>query len=219
VRESFWLATDRFDYLSRNDGIKPETLAKLKTGWLPDSRYYELRRIKYPWRYQLTGNARMLEFKEFKESKDNNERFYIGPWMLDTYQHLGAMRGVPVAATFWFNDNAGKRHSIYLGFFNGERVIGEKNVSEVRAAFEKLFPKRELWQNDFVPGEKDMATLRIHVSDDFNTYSASLVKGDVEVDIQIYRAQFFNLEPYTHWPKGVTPDKAAIQRLTYGPDA
>jgi hypothetical protein len=46
VRESFWLATDRFDYLSRNDGIKPETLAKLKTGWLPDSRYYELRRIK-----------------------------------------------------------------------------------------------------------------------------------------------------------------------------
>jgi hypothetical protein len=215
VRESFWLASDRWDYLKNNDGIKPETLAKLKTGWLPDNLYYRQRRIKYPWRYRMTGNARLLEFKD---SQDNNERFYIGPWQMAMYNSMGALRGVPIAATFWFVDNAGKRHSIYLGFFKGDRVTGEKNVSEGRNAFETIFPKRELWQNDLVPGEDDMATVVIRVSDDLQTYSTSLVKGNTVLSFPAHRAQFFNLEPYTHWPKGVTPDAAAIKRLQNGPD-
>ncbi len=215
VRKSFWLATDRWDYLKHNDGIKPETLAKLKTGWLPDNLYYRQRRIKYPWRYRMTGNARLLEFKD---SQDNQENFYTGPWQIAMYNSIGALRGVPIAATFWFVDNAGKRHSIYLGFFNGDRVTGEENVSEGRAAFETMFPKRELWQNDLVPGEDDMATVVIRVSDDLQTYSTSLVKGNTALSFPAHRAQFFNLEPYTHWPKGVTPDAAAIKRLQNGPD-
>ncbi len=220
VRESFWLY-ERWDHISGlgtygRTSLKRETVEKLKTGWLPDNLYYRQRRIKYPWRYRMTGNARLLEFKD---SQDNNERFYTGPWQMEMYNSIGALRGVPIAATFWFVDNAGKRHSIYLGFFNGDRVTGEKNVSEGRDAFEVMFPKRELWQNDLVPGEEDMATLVIRVSDDLQTYSTSLVKGTTALSYPAHRAQFFNLEPYTHWPKGVTPDAAAIKRLQNGPEA
>ena len=220
VRESFWLY-ERWGHISGRGtygrtSLTRETVDKLKAGWVPDNLYYRQRRIKYPWRYRMTGNARLLEFKD---SQDNNERFYTGPWQMAMYNSLGAMRGVPVAATFWFVDKAGQRHSIYLGFFKGERVTGEKDVSDGWAAFEAVFPKRDVSQNDFVPGEEDMATLEIHVSDDLQTYSTSLAKGNTVVDFPAHRAQFFNLEPYTHWPKGVTPDAAAIKRLQNGPDA
>lgn len=216
TKPAFPLDPDRWAYLSDGTKLKPETVAKLKSGWLPDTAYYEMQRIKYPWRYRLSGNARL---DEIEERQGNQEHFYYGPWQMPEYKNLGAMRGVPEGAVFWFTDKAGKRHRVAIDFSGKARVAGEQDISEMFAAFEQVFPKHELWQNDYLPSEDEMATVDIHVSEDFKTYTATLIKGNQSVPLKIYGTQLFDLEPYAHayLQKSPTPEQRKL--LVNGPDA
>jgi len=214
------LTANRWDEMSDlgtyRTGLKPETVAKLKTGWMPELAYYLKQRTKYPWRYRMSGNAHLLEIME---GQGNQEHFYVGPWMMGLYKSTAEMRGIPSAATLWFNDLKGKRHSLWLGFYSKERVAGEPDLGAVWDAFETVFPGRKPEDNDYLPGDNDMATLDIHVSDDLKTYTATLIKGEQRINIPIGDTQFFDLEPYAHGPGQPTRKPEVVKLLQNGPEA
>ncbi|WP_382325428.1 hypothetical protein ACFJI0_13155 [Hydrogenophaga sp. UC242_53] len=106
-----------------------------------------------------------------------------------------------------------------MSFSLRERAVSESDLSEVRAAFDELFPKRTLEDNDYLPGEADMARVEVHVSDDFRRFTATLVKGDVRLPLPVGKTQHFELEPFTHWPgnktEEITPEERRL--FQYGP--
>lgn len=212
---AFPINADRWKIISQSTALKPETVAKLKSGWLPSADRYLQQRIKYPWRYSMSGNGRLLEFTE---TQGNQEHFYIAPWMLQQYQNTATMRGVAQTTTMWFNDMQGRRHSVFLPFYTQKPVAGEPDLTPIWQAYEKLFPGRKVEDNDYWPGEQDMATLDIHVSDDLKTFTATLIKGDQRIPLPIGKTQFFDLEPFAHWPGQATPPADVIKRFQGGPD-
>ncbi|NDF45230.1 MAG: hypothetical protein EB125_05960, partial [Betaproteobacteria bacterium] len=64
-------------------------------------------------------------------------------------------------------------------------------------------------------------TVEVHVGDDFKTFTASLVKGDLRLPLPIGKHQHFFLEPYTHWPSIKTEEiSPEVRRLfQHGPGA
>ncbi len=193
----------------------PATVEELKGGWMPPADYYLQQRVKYPWRYVMSGNARLLEFTE---TQGNQEHFYVGPWSLSEYQNNATMRGVPETTVMWFNDLQGKRHSIYLPLYRTKRVAGEPDIAEIWNAFKIVFPGRKLEDNNYWPSELDMATVDIHVSDDLKTYTASLIWRDQRIPLSVGKTQFFDLEPFAHAEGQDTPAPDVIKRLQSGPD-
>ena len=216
---TFTLMEDRWKALA-GGRLKPETLERIKAGWVPDPIWYmRTIRVKYPWRHRLTGNV--SQTTELESYQGNAEAQSVGAWEMALYQATTAMRGIPETAKFWFTDKAGTRHHLWLSFSLRERAVSEKDLSEVRAAFEQVFPGRTLEDNDYLPNEKDMATVEVHVSDDFKTFTASLVRGEVRLPLPVGKTQHFVLEPYTHWPgnksEEITPQERRLFQL--GPDA
>jgi len=196
--------------------MEPETLEKLKQGWLPDNLYYKKQRTKYPWRFAMTGNAQMLEFKE---RYGNQESTYVHPWQLAAYQSMGQMRGIPASARFIFNDRQGKRYKLFFKFSSANRVAGEADLSSVWAAFKKMFPGRTPENSDDIPGNADMATVEVNASDDLKTFTATLVKGDQRIPLPGRGTQLLPLEPWANNYGGPTPPPGVIKRQQYGPDA
>lgn len=204
---------DRWKHLGL---LKPETVAKLKQGWLPGNVYYKKQRTKYPWRFAMTGNARLLEFKE---RFGNQEGDYIHPWQMMTYRNIGQMRGIPQNALFIFNDKEGKRYKLVFKLFDQYRVSGEPDLSGVWAAFEKMFPGRTAEDNAYAPGGADMATVEVHASDDLKTFTATLVKGDQRIPLPGQGTQVLPLEPWSNNYGNPTPPPEVIKLQQHGPDA
>lgn len=202
------------------DRLKPETIVRIDAGWRPDAMWYMRHiRVKFPWRHVMTGNvSRVTELESYQ---GNAEAETVGQWEMNTYQQIHRMRGIPNTAKFWFHDRQGKRHYLWLEFCLRERAVSEDDLSEVRAAFDELFPGRTLEDNDYLPGEADMAQVEVHVSDDFRRFTATLVKGEVRLPLPVGRTQHFVLEPFTHWPKvkteRLTPEMREL--FQYGPPA
>lgn len=214
TKPAFPINPNRWEKLS-DHALKPETVERLKVGWVPDNTYYRKQRIRYPWRYRMSGNAKLLEFEEIQ---GNQEHFYFGPWQMANYNSMGAMRGIPSSATFWFNDDKGKRHSLFMRLSTTFRVNTERDLSAVWAAFETAFPKQELWQNDYAPSEDEMATVDVNLSEDLGHCTATLVKGSQRIDLPIGRLILLDLAPYAHWNGQETPTPEEIKRLVNGPD-
>ncbi len=216
---TFKLMEDRWRALAAGR-IQPQTIERIKAGWVPSASWYMRDiRVKYPWRHRLTGNARRIV--ELESYQGNAEAQTIGAWEMNIYATSAVMRGIPKTAKFWFDDLTGKRHHLWVSFSLRDRALSEKDLSEVRAAFEQVFPKRQLEDNAYLPGEKDMATVEVHVGDDFKTFTASLVKGDLRLPLPIGKHQHFFLEPYTHWPSIKTEEiSPEVRRLfQHGPGA
>ena len=216
---TFTLMEDRWKALA-GGRLKPETLERIKAGWVPDPSWYmRTIRVKYPWRHRLTGNVSQVT--ELESYQGNAEALSVGAWEMALYQSSTAMRGVPDTAKFWFSDRNGTRHHLWLSFSLRERALSDSDLTEVRAAFEQIFPGRKMEDNDFLPNEQDMATVEVHISDDFKTFTASVVKGDMRVPLPVGKTQHFVLEPYTHWPgnktEQITPEQRRLFQL--GPDA
>jgi len=216
---TFTLMEDRWAALKAGR-IKPEALERIKAGWRPDPAWYMRHiRVKYPWRHRLTGNVSQLI--ELESYQGNAEAQTVGAWEMGLYQSTTAMRGIPKTAKFWFNDLAGKRHHVWVSFSLRERALSEKDLSEVQTAFEQMFGKRKLEDNNYMPGEQDMATVEVNIGDDFKTLTASLVKGDMRLPLPIGKRQHFALEPNTHWPAQRTEKMKpeVVKLFQYGPDA
>jgi len=212
---TFTLMEDRWQAL-QGGRLQPATLEKIKNGWVPDPDWYMRHiRVKFPWRHRLTGNvAQLIELESFQ---GNAESESVGAWEMKVYNLLNVMRGIPDTAKFWFIDRTGQHHHIWVSFFLRERALSESDLSEVRAAFDHLYPHRQLEDNDDLPSDADMATVEVHVSDDFKTLTASLVKGEVRLPLPVGRTQHFALNPWAHWPKQPTPEPEIRQLFQYGP--
>jgi hypothetical protein len=212
---TFTLMEDRWKTLE-GGGLKPTTLEKIKNGWVPDPNWYMRHiRVKFPWRHRLTGNvAQLIEMESYQ---GNAEAESVGAWEMSVYNLLNVMRGIPETAKFWFIDRSGQHHHIWLSFSLRERAVSESDLSEIRAAFDQIFPNRQLEDNDYLPSDADMATVEVHVSDDFKTLTASLVKDEVRLPLPVGRTQHFALNPWAHWPKQPTPEPAIRQLFQYGP--
>ncbi len=216
---TFTLMADRWKALA-GGRLKADTLERIKAGWVPDPGWYmRAIRVKFPWRHRLTGNV--TQMTELESYQGNAEAQSVGAWEVALYQNTTAMRGIPKTAKFWFIDRAGTRHHLWLSFSLRERALSEKDLTEVRAAFDLMFPGRTLEDNEYLPREQDMATVDVHVSDDFKTFTANLVKGDMRLPLPVGKTQHFVLEPYTHWPgnkaEDITPEERRLFQL--GPDA
>lgn len=217
---TFTLMEDRDRVLLKGGRIKPETLARIHAGWVPDPAWYmRTIRVKYPWRHRLTGNVSRIT--ELESYQINGESQSVGAWEIGLYPHATTMCTVPVAAKFWFHDKAGNRHHLWLSFSLRDRAVSEEDVTEVRAAFEQMFPGRTLEDNVYAPLEQDMATVEVNISDDFKTISANLVKGDVRLPLPVGKTQHFALEPFTHWPGMKSEEVTSKQRRLFaeGPGA
>ncbi len=190
--------------------MKPETIERAKAGWRPDAMWYMQHiRVKFPWRHVLTGNvSRVTELYCYQA---NGEAENIGQWEINTYTQVNRLRAIPDTAKFWFHDREGNRHHLWLEFSLRERAVSESDLSEVRAAFDQVFPGRTLETNDWLPGDEDMARVEVHIPDDFKRYTAFLVKGDLRLPLPVGRVQHFELEPHTHWP-GQTSEKQTPAR-------
>lgn len=215
---TFTLMEDRWKALA-GGRLQADTLDRIKAGWVPDPAWYmRTIRVKYPWRHRLTGNVSQMT--ELESYQGNAESQTVGAWEVMLYQNTTAMRGIPKTAKFWFTDKAGTRHHLWLSFSLRERALSEKDLTEVRAAFEQMFPGRKLEDNDYLPNEHDMATVEVHVSDDCKAFTASLVKGDRRVPLPVGKTQHYELEPYTHWLGNksgeITPEERRLFLL--GPD-
>ena len=216
---TFTLMEDRWKALA-GGRLKPETLELIKAGWVPDPTWYmRTIRVKYPWRHRLTGNVSQVT--ELESYQGNAEAQSVGAWEMALYQSSTAMRGVPDTAKFWFSDRRGKRHHLWLSFALRDRAVSESDLSEVRAAFDRIFPGRKMEDNDFLPNEQDMATVEVNISDDFKTFTASVVKGDMRLPIPVGKTQHFALEPHTHWPGNKSEDLSPEVRRLFqlGPEA
>ncbi len=211
---TFKIHTPRLDYLSKS--LKPETVAKITSGLRPNANYYMRRqRIMYPWRYSMSGNAKLVEYND---RLGNTERSTVWPYELAAKQQLPRLRGAPREAQLFFNDKDGKRHSVYIEFFTHFRVSTEPYLEPVWAALEKMFPGRTLEKNMDLPSEADMATLDVNVSDDLKTFTATLIKGDMRLPLPVApRPQVLDLEPYSHWLGVETPPPHVVKWLKEGP--
>lgn len=193
---SFALTEDRWLGLGR---MTPPTHERVKAGWRPDPMWYMRHiRVKFPWRHVLTGNVSHVT--ELESHQGNAEAENFGQWEMGSYTQINRLRGIPKTAFFWFHDKQGKRHYLWLQFSLRERAVSEMDLSEVRAAFDQVFPGRQLEDNDWLPGDADMAQVEVNVSDDFKRITAFLVKGDVRLPLPVGKTQHFELEPFTHWP-------------------
>ncbi len=203
ISSDFYKLLDRWDVLGgvgkyeKGGGVTKESFDQLKTGWTPPPIDYIQRRVKFPWRYKVVGNARLVEFQDIQ---GNEEYQFIWNQDLSLYNLVARMRGIPGAATFWFVDSDGDRHSLFITFKRGERVTGEPDYSSVRQAFEQIFGKRELADNAYAPGNEDMATLEIDVGPllhgpNSQGYTATLVKGNKRVPLKITDSQINDLKP------------------------
>jgi hypothetical protein len=214
---TFTLAEDRWIGLGR---MSAKTHERVKAGWRPDAMWYMRHiRVKFPWRHVMTGNvSRVTELESYQ---GNAEAETVGQWEMATYTQIHRLRGIPETAKFWFHDLQGKRHHLWLSFYLRERAVSEADLSEVRAAFDELFPGRTLEDNDELPGEADMARVVVNVNEDFSRITATLVKGDVRLPLPVGKTQHFELEPFTHWPgnktEAITPEVRHL--FLYGPPA
>ncbi len=211
----FPLREDRWQELS-GGRAKPETIERIKAGWVPDPSYYMRRiRVKFPWRFKLTGDvSRVTDVLSYEA---NTESTAYGTWEMDSYQTINQLHALPEAAKFWFHDLTGKRHYLWLRFWKRERAVSEADMTEMFTAFEQVLGKRTLEDNSFVPGDTDMATVEVHVGDDFQTITANLVKGTVRVPLPVGRTQHFELEPYAYWSGNPTPPADVIKLFQEGP--
>ncbi len=211
----FPLREDRWQELS-GGRAKPATIERIKAGWVPDPSYYMRRiRVKFPWRFRLIGAvARVTDILSYEA---NAESTAYGAWEMGLYQTVNTMHAVPEAATFWFHDFAGKRHYLWLEFWKRERAVSEADMTEVFEAFEQVLGKRTLEGNLFAPNDDDMATVEVHVGEDFQTVAASLVKGLVRVPLPVGRTQHAELQPYAYWSGNPTPSAEVIKLFQEGP--
>jgi hypothetical protein len=214
---AFPLREDRWEELS-GGRAKPATIERIKAGWVPDPAYYMRRiRVKYPWRFKLTGEvSRVTDMLSFESSAESTA---YGAWEMGLYQLTNVMRAPPTTAFFWFHDLAGKRHYLWLEFWRKERAVSEADMTEMFAAFEQVLGKRTVEDNLFAPNDADMATVEVHVGEDFQTITASLVKGTVRVPLPVGRTQHFSLEPYAYWNGNPTPSAEVIRLFQEGPPA
>ena len=212
---TFKIRENRWDQINFN--IKtPETLANLKKGLTGNPDYYMARqRVMYPWRYAMSGNAVLVEYSDRLGNTDNST---VWPYEFAAVQAQARLRGAPREVRLIFNDKTGQRRSVYLEFFTQYRVNLEPDLSAVWLTMDKMFPQRTLQTNSVPPAEEEMATLDIHVSDDLQTYTATLIKGDVRMPLAIApNPQIYKLEPYSHFRGIESPPPHIVKLIKEGP--
>ncbi|MET3122274.1 hypothetical protein AAKU67_001868 [Oxalobacteraceae bacterium GrIS 2.11] len=214
---TFTLNEDRWKELAAWD-FKPETIELIKNGWRADPSWYmRYISVKFPWRHALAGNvSRLIELDSYQGS---GEFETIGAWELSLYKVANVMRGIPETAKFWFNDRSGQRQYLWLEFNLRYRAGREADLHEVRAAFDQLFPGRQLEDNAYMPGDDDMATVEVTVGDDPDEISAALVKGATRIPLPVGRVQRFALQPGAHWNGQPTPKPEIVRLFQTGPGA
>lgn len=101
----------------------------------------------------------------------------------------------------------------WMSFSLRERAVSESDLSEVRAAFDQVFPGRQLEDNQQMPGDDDMATVEVHIPDNFKGYTATLVKGNVRLPLPIGASQHFDLEGSSRFWRDGEPDPPDVIKL------
>lgn len=208
---TFTLDEDRWGNLAAGK-LSPATLERIKRGWVPDPSWYMRHiRVKFPWRFKLTGNvSRMTELSAYF---GNTEAQSVWAWEMPLYPTVAELRGIPDTCKFWLHDREGKRHYVWVSFSLRDRAVSESDLSEVRAAFDQVFPGRKLEDNDLLPGDADMATVEVHIPDDFKKFTATLVKGNMRLPLPIGERQHFNLEGSSHFWNDDEPDAPELIKL------
>jgi hypothetical protein len=195
-------------------------VAKLKTGWLPTPEYYQMARVKYPYRIEMTGNAQLVEYQG---RYANKEREFV--LNRDLAKAQTQLKGAPEDLWLFFNDKQGQRHSVRIDFYQKGRIkaepdmngfIGEPDISTVWDAFHKLMPNRTIADNDKPVNDTDMATLEIHMSEDMGEVLAYLVKGNQRIELPLYKAELEDLKPYSYYQDEESPPAEVIERIKNG---
>ena len=212
---TFTLQEDRWKEL-KAWRFKPETIEKIKAGWVADPQWYMRHiRVKFPWRHRLAGNvSRLIELESYKGS---GEFEAVGAWEMAIYQQTTAMRGIPKTAKFWFEDKSGQRQYLWLEFSLAKRAGREPDLRPVRAAFDQLYPGRQLEDNEYFPGDEDMSTVEVTVGDDPDQITAALVKGNQRIPLPVGKVQRFALQPGAHWNGQPSPPPEIIKLFQTGP--
>jgi len=213
IKGGFELDPQWWRMLSR---AKPETIERIKAGWRPDPLHYMRDiRAKYPWHYRLTGAAaRMVELIDNRADQQSQG---VGAWEMGEYLYGREIRGVPTSAKFWFLDHTGKRHHLFLRFFTRERALSEPDAAPVLAIFAEMFGQYKPEDDFKVLNPEDWGTVEVNVGEDFQSFTASLVRGNKRMPLPVGRTQYFALKPDAHWPGQETPKPEVVKLFREGP--
>ncbi|MFG6449823.1 DUF2931 family protein [Roseateles sp. BYS180W] len=214
---SFYLTEDRFEELfDPVNRLSKPTQERIRGGWRADPRYYfETLRLKYPWRFKLTGAVSQLV--ELAGRYANFEGQAIGAWEMAGYRTSAEMRAVPRSAEFWYLDKEGQRRYLGLRFYQKDRALSEPDLTLVREAFATMFGPRTLADNEAMAMEPDMATVEVNVGEDFKTVTAALVKGERRLPLAMGRIETFPVQPGAYWEGTETPAPEMLKLFREGP--
>ena len=213
VPETEYMMT-REDWFKEEDNQKfyrPETLAKLKSGWTPSQDWYLRLRTKYPYRFVMTGNAHLKEYDAYYGNEESN--FVLG---YERDQDNQTLKAVPKGVRLYFQDNAGQRYWMDIKFHEGAYNSGERDLTANQQVFEKMFPNRTAKDNDKPVRMEDFAEMEFHVNDAMNSVSIHLVKGHQKLPLHFYSVDVQKLAPYTFYPGVPKPTKEQIELIEHG---
>ena len=195
-------------------GMSPDTIAKLKSGWSPSADYYKNLRIKYPWRFEMTGNARMNEYEGYFANKE-----YKTVFQYEMAQDKVQLKAVPERAGLYFTDKTGQRYYLEFKFYDSSADQGEFDLSKIQKAFESLYPNRTAADNDQTVPESEFARIEVKVGDDVTQIQADLVKGEKRIPLHLYYVGYKPLPPHQFDERGPKPTKEQIKLLEFGPQS
>lgn len=203
-----------FNYRKLDKDIDEAMLAKLQSGWTPSADYYKTLRIKYPWRFEMTGNARMSEYEGYFANKEHRTVFQY-----EMTQNKIQLKAVPERAGMFFTDKAGQRYYLEFKFYDGYQNEGELDLSAIQKAFARLYPNRTAEDNEQVVPDSEFARIEIKVGDDVTQIQADLVKGEQRIPIQLYNVGYKKLPPHQFDERGPKPTQKEIRLLEFGPQS
>ena len=209
VTREEWLKEEEVDKFYR-----PETLAKLRAGWTPTQDWYLRLRTKYPYRFAMTGNAHLDEYRVYYGNEEAN--FVLG---YEIERENQTLKAVPKGVRLYFHDNAGQRYWMDMKFHEGAYNSGERDLTAIQKVFETMFPNRTAEDNDKPAKTEDFATMEVHVNDAMNSMSVELVKGTQRIDVKRYDLYVQKLAPDTFYPGVPAPTEEQKRLIKFGPQA
>ena len=174
--------------------LEPETIQKLRSGWLPSPDWYMDARISYPWRFKISTNIKSSP--EFEAIYINGERRMVfAPEVRATENQA---QPIPERMNVYVYDQSGKFKQVWIEFYTDNIFTQTPDTTEIRKAFKTLYPNRTVADNDRSVGADEFTTLELNFSDDLTNLDMFLVKGNERIPLNKGNYKVFDQLPFAY---------------------
>lgn len=119
----------------RKNSTAPKPLPNSEPGWTPTQDWYLRLRTKYPYRFAMTGNAHLDEYRVYYGNEEAN--FVLG---YEIERENQTLKAVPKGVRLYFHDNAGQRYWMDMKFHEGAYNSGERDLTAIQKYLKPCSP-------------------------------------------------------------------------------